>query len=279
MDILDFTLISGDNLDSFSTLIPTSLRSGIKNGELFAIGSMMFEYPNGAIVSSLDKDTVTILSIYVDVYDRHNGTGTFLVEKLNELVSKVPGIYSIRAVLPPKLEKSGAESFFEAAGFNFSDFGGPEVKFTVASLEDAPLPKSSNDADHCFSGRELGSEALMRFEHSLSADGNYLMKKSLNSPNIIQQVSMYYVENNTVKGCVVLSEEKAEEIIFEFAYATNGAALLPMLLSALGAVKESYSPQTLIRLQAVNETSQKLVEKLVPMASLKYRKLASRSII
>ena len=215
----------------------------------------------------------------MDFYDRRNGTGTFLIEKLNELVSKVPGIYSIRAVLPSDAGKSGTEAFFEATGFNFTDLGGPEAEFTLASLEDAPLPRSSQNTECCISGSELGREALQRFERSLSVAGSYLIEKSLNDPTIIQSVSKYYVENKTVRGCVVFSSKTPGEIVFEFAFAQNGGELLPMLLSALGSLKESYTPQTLICLQAVNEASKKLVDKLVPFASLKRRKLATRSIV
>lgn len=278
MDTLDLVQITEDNLESFAALIPSVLYDGIRRGEYLALGSMILEYPNGAIVASLDADAADILSVYVDMYDRRNKTGSFLIDKLCELSSKVSGIYSLRAALPVDAEQNGITSFFEAEGFQLSDFGGPEAEFTIASLDASPFPDNPPNINRCLSGDEVGSEALLRFEHTLASSGDYLMEKSLCDTSINQVVSRYYVENNTVRGCAVFSSDKEGELIFELAYVSGGTELLPLLVSVSRALKENFQPQTKIRLQAVNEASQKITEKLVPGAKLSYKKLARRTI-
>lgn len=272
MDALDYTLITQDNLDAFAPLIPVSLCRDLRAGEALAIGSLLLDCPNGVLVFSLEGDRALVRSLYVDQYDRRHGTGTFLVEKLRELLKALPEIYSIRAVLPGDAAQTGTAAFFEAAGFRLTGGESRAARFRLAQLEGSPLLR---DLPHpCKSGDALGGDVLANYQRRLMADGEFLMEQDLTSPAVRQDISQYYVRDGAVRGCAVVTGSEGGLALALVCCHEGKEAVFSLLGSALRAAMELCPPETAVHLEAVNPASRAILEKLVPAADLAAKRVA-----
>jgi hypothetical protein len=273
MDALDYTLITQDNLDAFAPLIPVSLCRDLRAGEATALGSLLLDCPNGVLVFSLQENHALIRSLYVDQYDRRHGTGTFLVEKLRELLSALPGIYSIRAILPGDADQTGAAAFFEAAGFRLSGVESRAARFRLAQLEDSPLLMRSIPLP-CRSGAALGGDVLADYQRRLTADGEFLMDKSLTDPVVRQDLSQYLVRDGAVRGCAVVTEEAGALALALVCCHEGKEAVFSLLSSTLRAAMAQCPPETPVTLETVNPASRSILEKLIPSADLAVKHIA-----
>ena len=137
MNILDYIYLGKENLreaEAFSPLIPRQLLEEVKSGELIAIGSMILNRPNGAIVFEPEGEKIIIRSIYVDAFDRRNGTGSGLIEKLSELAEKMGDIYSLDMRIPADCHDASL-SFLRSSGFELTISNGNEIFARLSDLD------------------------------------------------------------------------------------------------------------------------------------------------
>lgn len=271
MAILDCVTITPESADVFAPLIPSLVLKKLCEGEAMGIGSLLGDMPNGALVFRVEGNSAQILSLYVDEYDRGNGTGRFLVEKLRAILRENAGIYSIRAALPE--EDNGAAAFFEALGARLEAKASGVTRFPLSALESSLLPAVPG-AVCCISGEKLGQDRLAYYQRSLRKDGMDLMEEDLWEPPVRQDLSQYYLKGQTIQGCVVMTETE-RGLCLAMMVNQGDKMVLPALLCSLSRVlQDACPPETEISLEAVTPEMQKLVERLVPGAVRSSRRVA-----
>lgn len=271
MDILDCVTITPELVDSFATLIPSSLLDALRAEKVMGLGSMLADMPNGALIFRLEDHSAHILSLYVDQYDRRNGTGRFLIKKLRAVLRAVPGIFSIRAALSE--DDADTSMFFEAMDSRFETAENVTARFTLSALEDSPL-RSLPTSSHCIPGAKLGREELSYFQHLMEKDGTYLMAGNLWEPPVCQDHSWYYIKDKKIQGCVIMTKQQTG-LSLSFMVNFGSALVLPSLLSSLFAsVSEAFPPETEISLEAISPETRKLLDTFIPSAVKSSRRVA-----
>ena len=271
MEILDCVTITPELADNFAPFIPATLLEDLRSGKVWGLGSFLGNIPNGALIFEIEKNAARILSLYVDQYDRRNGTGRFLVKKLRALLRTLPDIYSIRAPLPDN--DTDAAAFFEALDARIEKTESYLASFPLSALKNSPLfsvPKSP----HCVPGTKLGRDTLTYFQRVLEKDRAMLIEGNLWEPPVYTDLSWYYVKNRTIQGCVVVSKTQSG---LSLAMMVNCGAptVLPLLLGALlGFTAKTFPPETIISLEAAVPETRKLMDRYVPTAEKRFRQVA-----
>lgn len=270
MELLDCVTITPELADSFAPLIPPSLLDGLRQETLLGLGSLLGDMPNGALVFQIEDDTSRILSLYVDQYDRRNGTGRFLIEKLRDILRGVPGVYAVRAALPEGAPE--AATFFGALGARLEMREGI-ARFPLSVLEGSPLltaPKFS----HCIPGTKLDRHTLSYYQRTLEKSGDYLMTGDLWEAPARQDLSWYYMKDKTIQGCAVMTETETG-LCLAMLVNQGGTDVLPLLLGSLArSLMETCPPETEISLEAVTPEARTLLERIVPTAVKSTRRVA-----
>jgi len=264
MDILNYATITPDLVDTFAPLIPPSLLDALRTERVMGLGSTLGDLPNGALIFQIEGHTARILSLYVDQYDRRNGTGRSLMEKLRTILRSIPGIYSIRAALPEG--NTDAAMFFEAMDSRFETAENVTARFTLSALENSPL-RTLPTSSHCIPGSKLGRKELSYFQHLMEKDGTYLMAGNLWESPVCQDHSWYYIKDKKIQGCVIMTKQQTG-LSLSFMVNFGSALVLPSLLSCLFAsVTEAFPPETEITLEATSPETRKLLDTFIPSAA------------
>lgn len=275
MNILDCVTITAETVDRFVPLIPETLAEGLRRETLFGLGSLLGDSPNGALVYQIEERHARILSLYVDEYDRRNGTGLFLIEKLLEVLEKVPGIYTIRATLPEKAEE--AEAFFQAAGARIELQEAGRIRFRLEELGGSALLRSAV-SENCIPGSRLGQEDLLHYQRTLEKNGAYLMEGNLWDPPVCRELSWYYKKDGVIRGCVIITQTSTGLCLAMLAN-QGGPETVPALLCALArCLVEQLPPSTEISLEPVLPGTRSLAERIAPGAEKTTCKTAVLSI-
>ena len=271
MELLDCVVITPEQADNFAPLIPAPVLKELREETALGLGSLLGDVPNGAAVFRVENHAAQILSLYVDRYDRKNGTGRFLMEKLCAALRGVSGVYSVRAPLPEG--DDGAAAFFERLGARLETLEGGEYRFPLSALEKSPLRKAPR-SPHCLAGDKLDRSILAYFQRDLEKKGDYLMEQNLLDPSVRQDLSWYYVKDTEMLGCAVMRETERG---LTLAQLTNdgGIDVLPVLLGTLVRdLLETCPPETEISLEAVVPETRTLLKRIAPTAEKSTRRAA-----
>lgn len=260
MDVLDYIYLGKENpqtADAFSAMIPEELLEPVKAGELMAIGSALLGCPNGAIVFEPDGERIVIHSIFVDVFDRRNKTGSSLIEKLCGLAKEMGGIYSLDMRIPPDPEEAFL-SFLKHTGFDLNIDKGTEILTTLGEMEkiDLPAPKIP-----VCTGKELDGAILKSFEARLKSEGIYMLKGGLSQEPVLQELSCYAISQGEVAAACVMAKEK--RLSLAYLYGSGGAALSAVLYTSRALALQSFSRDTKVFIDAVSESGAKLASRLL----------------
>lgn len=269
MEILDCVTLTPELADAFAPLIPASVLEELRAGRVLGLGSLLDDLPNGAVVFQVEGSAARVLSLYVDQYDRRNGTGRFLMEKLRAVLQKLPGVYSIRVSLP----EGASPAFFQALGARVETGEGGTVRFPLSALEGSPLftaPRSSC----CLSGEQLGQEVLDSYRRSLKAGDMDLYQGSLWDAPVRRDLSRYYVKDGEIRGCAVMTETETGLCLAMLINQGDRTVLATLLGALLRCLTETCPPETEISLEAVTPETRELLERLVPGAARDVRRVA-----
>ncbi len=276
MDILDYIYLGRENpqeTEAFSPLIPRQLLEELKTGKLMAIGSMLLEYPNGAIVFEPEREKIIIRSIYVDFFDRRNGTGTGLIEKLSELAKKMGDIYSLDMRIPTDCHE-GFLSFLESSGFDFTTGSGKEIFVKLSDLEEIKLPPPEM---RVCTGKEMDDAVLKGFEIKLKNEGVYMLEGSLVQPPVIRELSAYALEKGQVEAACVIAKEN-DQLSLAYLYGSGSTALSSVLYASRALILQSFDKDTTVFIDAVTESGAKLASKLLKDNIIMTKKHAVKSL-
>ncbi|NLV86751.1 MAG: GNAT family N-acetyltransferase [Clostridiales bacterium] len=276
MDVLDYIYLGKENpqeAEAFSPLIPRQLLEEVKSGELMAIGSMLLNHPNGALVFEPEGEKIVIRSIYVDAFDRRNGTGTGLIAKLSELAKEMGDIYSLDMRIPADCHDNSL-SFLRSSGFDLTISGGNEIFAKLSDLEriDLPAPKMT-----VYTGEELDETILKSFETRLRKEGLYMLDGSLTEPPVIREISAYALEKGQVAAaCVIAKEEK--QLSLAYLYGSGGTALSSVLYMSRALALQSFDRDTIVFIDAVTESGSRLASRLLNGDMITTKKHAVKSL-
>lgn len=263
MGILDYITITPELADSFVPLIPPSVLEALRGENALGLGCLLGDIPNGALVFEPEGHTARLLSLYVDQYDRRNGTGRFLVETLRGILKDTPGIYSIRATLPGG--DDAAAAFFTALGARLETLEGGLSRFPLSALESSPL-LAAPASPCCVSGETLSQDALIYYQRTLQKSGMDLMRENLWEPPVRRDLSWYYQKDKAIHGCVVMTETETG-LCLAMMVNQGDMKILPVLLGTLlRHLMKTCPPETEIALEAATPETRKVLSRLVPNA-------------
>lgn len=276
MDILDYIYLGKENLreaEAFFPLIPRQLLEEVKSGELMAIGSMILDRPNGAIVFEPDGEKIVIRSIYVDAFDRRNGTGTGLIEKLSELAKKMGDIYSLDMRIPADCHDASL-SFLRSSGFELTISNGNEIFARLSDLEKIDLATPEMTV---YTGKEMDDAILKGFEIELRKEGLYMLEGSLSDPPVIKELSAYVLEKGQVAAACVMAKDE-NRLSLAYLYGSGRAALSAVLYTSRALSLRSFDGDTIVFIDAVTESGAKLASRLLDGDMITTKKHAVKSL-
>ena len=270
MDVYEYITLTPQSAESFSPFIPQTLQEGLLHGKVLGLGSMDNHMAVGALLFQVEEQKVTLRSLYVDEKQRRMGIGRGLVEKLSSILRNVPGIHSVRAILPD--ENKEAAAFFEAIGALW------EVKQTEAEFPLSLLKKSSlmrvQESKYCFCGDKISIEELTYYQKQLMREGNYMLEGDLWSEPVCPSLSVYYRKENEIQGCVIITKEK-KGLCLAMLASHGEVKIPPVLLGNLShRLLADFKEETKIRMETVAPGTRRLLERLIPEAQWRERKIA-----
>lgn len=275
MSILDFACLGKENpqlVEAFAPLIPAELKPKILSGELFAIGSLLADLPNGAVVFSLKDERAELYSIYVDEYDRRHRTGSELLEELEATLKAMGGIYCMELCLPGDCDE-GVCQFLSACGFEIISDEASEAIMTLGAIKALELPKPKLAT---LSGTELSGAVLRNIEAELKARDSYFLEGSLSAPPVMPELCRYTAENGAITAGAVITGE--EPLSLAFLFGDNPAAITSVLYDARAALLEKYPEDGELYINVASEGGTRLAKKLLDENKFLGRRLARKSI-
>jgi hypothetical protein len=235
----------------------------LQDKECVALGIAEDDVPVGAIVADPGYNGVgEIVSLYIDREKRRNGYGTELVYEAVESLFSWDNMYAVGVTFKDDDEtKSGLKSFFEYLEFDISQ-DGAHGSYTFSLADIASSDKIKGDIDKRVTGLK---------------DVLASTKNALTSRHGAVQSFMVYGEIDEEVSCIVNAEEKdpsdlsclfvgksKDALVIVWAEAAEHSLdLVNMLRYAIVNGLKKYGKNMKIRVPFINETSKKLIEKLV----------------
>lgn len=160
--------------------------------------------------------------------------------------------------------------FLTAANFTENNDNGLTLyKFPLSKIVNSPLfAASANDSSKLLCFNKIDDTLLLTAQKAASVQEVPLPEASLTSTKLDRELSHAFIKDGEIKAFVTFDHSCADLLTLSCAWVdtANPGILAILLRKALQRANELYSPDTMIAVQAVTESSEKLIQTLVPDA-------------
>ena len=265
--------VGPDEADHAAPLLTEEAVTYIKNKEAFGMALVEEGEARAAVCARLSPENEAILEIVslyvVPEYRRRGLGGTLLMELLEEVMAETDGgLSGVTAVYLP--ETDGVEAFLTRAGFRIEkDEHAVSFRLPVSQLQDSPLMNHRSSAPKGYILRTLGgSSDTTRRQLSEELKRNDVDDLGIAEMGTALQNCSYVLMNQSLepKACAIFSA-KGENGIYLSQFFTSGGSVaegMSVLQAAGQALLKQFSGDTILEIPVVEESSAKLVKKLLP---------------
>lgn len=219
----------------------------------------------GVLAAFCDSDTVTIAHIAVAEPCRRRGIARRLLQALCE-TAKHAGAVRIDCVLAVSgPDRIAAEGLLWGQGFRSQESCGT-YRFALDALLDGPLGTGRPRSAKVVSLSQVQPYQLRAYNSHIAAPKNFL-HPPIHPQELLEQVSMAWIEDGKMTGCVLLAPCGAD-VELRWIHAQGAAAVGALLASACGALAQAFPPETMIHVAALEHSAEDLVKRLAGSAAV-----------
>lgn len=228
-------------------------------GDTIAFGAVDDGIPVGAVAVRFNPPEAEVISLYVIADHRKQGIGFSLVFRALQEAMLQPRISGLTI---PYAENTGEDvytGFFESLDFDIDDVG-TNYSITISEALDSPEFKKLKETDF----------DCVPFTKLLSQEKNLLFAEDAglydyaNAKKLREDLTfaVFDEDRKKVTGCIAFIEE-ADSLVLAWLHVEGNPILtVELILKALSVIKETESPDRLLYIPVVNDTSDKLAHHL-----------------
>lgn len=238
---------------------------GFQRGTPLYLGWELGGVACGILAAFCDSDTVTIAHIAVTAPCRRRGIARRLLQALCES-AKHAGAGRIDCVLAASgVDRIAAEGLLWGQGFR-SQESCATYCFPLKALLDGPLGSNRPRSAKVVALSQVQSHQLRAYNSHIAALKNFL-HPPIHPQTLLEQVSMAWVEDGKMTGCVLLAPCGAD-VELQWIHAQGAAAVGALLSAACNALTQAFPPETMIHVAALEHSAEGLVKRLAGSAAV-----------
>ena len=270
---MELGYISTQELPIFRTLLLPNVVQAMEHGEpVTAIGLMEDGIACGAAAGYPQSGRFQIVSFYVAPDYQRRGGGRMMMDYLSSLVTDFPGVSALELSFTKTAPDHDAlEPFLLAMDFTLTDDKEENLyRTSIGQAAQSPFfATKSTPSSQLLPFSQIPDLLLSSIDKELRLNGVPLPELPLTSPELDRKVSCALVKNNQVQAFVSFDRSCMGELTLSCAWSGNaGPAAMPTLLrKAFQTASSLYPPETPLVIQAVNLTSTRLLQALLPDAA------------
>lgn len=261
--MLEYGLLDKKQIDIFKEFLSLEAYSRRMEDKVFYYGAICDGKVVG-VAAFVADDESELLSVSVSPKWQKQGIGSELVDGIMDIVKECGSALLETFLLVQEENESGIDQFLWRCGFYKEEeylVGGFTLK-DIKSIDAIKKVTSKGLPKHVASLSEISNVEVNRF-------GRELMRKELykgwETTEFQKQVSSVYLEEGQIEACLLFSDT-GDELNLEYAYvdseSDNRMVFLYLIANAVLKAASEYADDTKISALAINETSEKLLEKL-----------------
>lgn len=262
--MIGYTLLDKKKVDVYKDFLSPEAYNRRDEDSVFYYGAIGEDRIVG-VAAFVADDESELLSVSVSPNWQKQEIGSELVDGIADMVKECGSTMLETFLFVPDGEEKGVEKFLWRCGFNAEEehlVG----SFTLKDIKNNDVIKKIIDSKFPEKVKSLSQVSDMEARDF----GNSLMKKGIYSGwetgRFHERLSSVYMERGRISACLLFSDE-GDELNLEFAYVdpknSNRLILLYLIANAYLKAESEYAEDTKISTLAMNETSERLLEKLI----------------
>ena len=235
-----------------------------------ALGLKEKNYACGALAGFLYEDSFRIGSLYIDERIRLYGGGTLLLNRLHDLIGEIVPKIDINYVLNEP-ERKAMALFLASNGFSKPHPVSHIYTLDCRELKDSFLFSEAMKEEHT-----EGIQSLYPLkEHDLDQLRQSSMPAFLDPALFLEEAEqrlsfVKVTEHGEIDAFIIFSRDN-EDLILSAAYSnpsSKTSGFLPLLTHCVREMNRIWGMEKILRISAINQTSDRLIQKLAKKAIL-----------
>ncbi len=276
-------ILDDADLEPFLPLLLPEVAEALGRGDpLIVMGLVMDQVACGCLAGYILGDCFYIESFYVAPAYRRKGGGSFMINRLTELIESTPEIGSMALTFTvAQPDNEPLLPFLEKKKFILEPDNGYNVYlFKLGDLKDVDPGQISRQ---CSGGEirafsQLSDEMLRAAQKRSVSLGTPHPQQMLTSKEIERDLSFALVKDGRIEAYAAMDHSCCDVLTLSALWIGDASrtTLNALLKTVIVYAKKSYPPETPAALQAVNEQSHRLMQRLLPQAkkvSYSYRRV------
>ncbi len=266
-------LINQENLQGFRSLLLPAIAAEIEKGApVLALGICKEDADGltacGAAGGWAAENRFEIYSFYIAPAYRRQGGGQLLVDTLCRLAKPFCALAQISFVVTDVQEHTALLSFLEKNGFTQTEEKEKLYGISLEKLEESAFftgAKGDRTAA-AIPFAEVSPAALERIYQDTAARNENYLPYALTETYVDADVSMAVINGGKVRSFVAFVPQGEGVLSLAWAYSRAAADMPVMLRTAFVRVCRKYPAETLLTVQGVQASAEKLITTLMPQA-------------
>ena len=249
--MIEYGLLDKNKADVYKDYLTPEAYSRRNEDSVFYYGAICEEKIVG-VAAFVADDESELLSVSVSPKWQKQEIGSELVDGIVDMVKEC-GSTMIEAILVVQDNEEEEEEHL-VGGFTLKDINNNDM---IKKIIDKKLPEQVKSLSQVsdIEARNFGSSLMKRGVYSGWEAGKFN-----------EHISSVYIESGRISACLLFSDE-GDDLNLEFAYVdpknNNQLILLYLIANAYLKAESEYAQDTEISTLAMNETSERLLEKLI----------------
>ncbi len=246
-------------------LLPEAFQAWKDGEEPLILGLAKEQTAAGALAAQLEGGTLSVISFYVAPEYRRQGGGTLLLEQLLMIAENIAEEIVFDFISTEK-EHFELELFLSAYGFREEERYGAIYATSLGRLGEIPVLKQETK-NGGIPLRKLGPVEKNKAQQQIRELNAPFGEALFTGERVEQDLSFLHFKEQVPDG-FFLCEKHRNGLMITGAWNGSGMPLLFLTLvqSAFNAARKKYPAETGIAAQAVNPTTRKLIQELMPGA-------------
>lgn len=262
--MIKYALLDKNKVDVYKAFLSPEAYSRRNEDSVFYYGAVCEEKIVG-VAAFVADDESELLSVSVSPKWQKQEIGSGLVDGIVDMVKECGGTMLETLLFVQDDEEEGIEKFLWRCGFSAEEehlVGGFTLKDiknndVIKKIMDKKLPEKVKSLSQVsdIEAREFGSSLMKKGIYSGWETGRFH-----------ERLSSVYIERGRISACLLFSDE-GDELNLELAYVdpknNNRLILLYLIANAYLKAESEYAEDTKISTLTMNETSERLLKKLI----------------